>query len=306
MEEIEKGLPIGEFPADYQAGFVTIIGKPNVGKSTLMNALVGEKLSITSHKASTTRHRIFGILTGDNFQMVYSDTPGLIAPAYELQKNMMHQVNMALEDADLILAITDELKPGVDEELLEVLQKLKLPVLLVINKIDKSSQEKTAEKVAAWKMALPQAEIMAVSAKEPFNVEGVFEWLKERLPVHPPFYPADQLTEQTERFFAAEMIREKVFQYLEKEIPYSTTVLIEQFKESDEMLRISALLIVERNSQKAILLGHQGKTIKKIATNARLEMEKFFDKKVFLETYVKVEEDWRKNKNKLKRLGYEA
>lgn len=306
MEEIEKGLPISGFPADYQAGFVAIIGRPNVGKSTLMNALMGEKLSITSHKASTTRHRIFGIITGENFQLVYSDTPGLISPAYELQKNMMQQVNMALEDADMILAITDDLKPGTDEELLEVLKRTEVPALLVINKIDKSTQEKTKEKMEAWKMAMPGLEVIAVSALETFNVEGVFAWLREKLPTHPPYYPADQLTEQSERFFAAEMIREQVFHHLEKEIPYSTTVQIELFKDSEDLLRISALLYVERNSQKAILLGHQGKTIKKIATTARLEMEKFFGKKVFLETYVKVEEDWRKNKNKLKRLGYEA
>jgi GTP-binding protein Era len=305
MEEIENGLAISAVPEGFKAGFVAIVGKPNVGKSTLMNALVGEKLSIVSHKASTTRHRIYGIFSGENFQMVYSDTPGLIKPAYELQKNMMHQVEMALEDADLVLAITDDLKPGVDEELLEVLNKVNLPILLAINKIDKSNQESTEKKMEDWKQALPQIDLMAISALENFNVEGVFHWLLDRLPVHPPFYPLDQLTEQSERFFAAEMIREQVFQYLEKEIPYSTTVLIEQFKDSEELLRISALLFVERNSQKAILLGHQGQTIKKIATNARLEMEKFFQKKVFLETFIKVEEDWRKNKNKLKRLGYE-
>lgn len=304
MEEREEGMPISGFSPEYQAGFVAIIGRPNVGKSTLMNALTGEKLSITSHKASTTRHRIFGIMTGENFQMVYSDTPGLIAPAYELQKNMMHQVQMALEDADLILAITDNLKPGIDEELLAVLKKVEVPVLLVVNKIDLSSPEKIKEKSDAWKEEMPDLDILAVSAKESFNIEGVFAWLKERLPKHPPYYPADQLTEQSERFFAAEMLRERVFHFLEKEIPYSTTVAIEQFKDTEELLRISALLVVERNSQKAILLGHQGKTIKKIATGARLEMEKFFGKKVFLETYVKVEEDWRKDKIKLKRLGY--
>lgn len=306
MTEIEPGLPIKDFPENFKSGFIAIVGRPNVGKSTLMNALVGEKLSITSHKASTTRHRIFGILSGADYQLVYSDTPGLIQPAYELQKSMMHYVDQALEDADILLAVTDTLKPGCDPELVELLQASSLPKILVINKVDKSTQSDIEQKITDWKTALPELHVVAVSAKEKFNLEGVFEFLLDNTPLHPPYYPLDQLTEQTERFFAAEMIREQVFAHTEKEVPYSTTVRIETFKETPEILRISALLIVERNSQKAILLGHQGQTIKAIATKARKEMEKFFDQKVFLETYVKVDEDWKKDKLKLKRWGYEA
>jgi len=269
-----------------------------------MNALVGEKLSIVSHKASTTRHRIFGILTGADYQVVYSDTPGLIQPAYELQKSMMHYVDQALEDADVILAVTDNLKPGADPELAEILKASTLPKLLVINKIDKTNQEETEKKMADWKEVIPDLEILAVSAKEKFNIEGVLSYMLAHIPVHPPYYPLDQLTEQSERFFAAEMIREQVFGQLDKEIPYSTNVVIDSFKDEPEILRISAILYVERNSQKAIMLGHQGKNIKNIATRARHEMEKFFDKKVFLETFVKVSENWKTEKIKLKRFGF--
>lgn len=304
MNEIEPGLPISGIPEHFRAGFVAILGKPNVGKSTLMNALVGEKLSIVSHKASTTRNRIYGIMSGEDYQLVYSDTPGLIKPAYELQKSMMHFVDSALEDADQVLAITDCLKPGTDPELLELLTAIKLPVLLVINKIDKSTQEEIEQKINDWKEALPDVEMLAISAKEKFNLEGLMAWVLEHTPLSPPYYPTDQITEQSERFIAAEMIREQVFSHTEKEVPYSTAVLVESFKDSAELLRISAVLYVERNSQKAILLGHQGSTIKKIATKARLEMEKFFGKKVFLETYIKVEEDWKREKRKLKRFGY--
>jgi GTP-binding protein Era len=303
MNDIEPGLPISNIPENFKAGFIAIVGKPNVGKSTLMNALVGEKLSIVSHKASTTRNRVFGILSGDNYQLVYSDTPGLIKPAYELQKSMMHFVENALEDADLVLAVTDCLKPGTDPELLEILSSVTLPVLLVINKIDKSTQEEIVQKIEDWKAALPEVEILAVSAKEKFNLEGLLSWILEKTPLSPPYYPLDQLTEQSERFIAAEMIREQVFSFTEKEVPYSTAVLVESFKDTEELLRISAILYVERNSQKAILLGHQGSTIKKIASKARVEMEKFFGKKVFLETYIKIEEDWKREKRKLKRFG---
>lgn len=304
MNGIESELPVSNFPENFKAGFVAIIGKPNVGKSTLMNALVGEKLSIVSHKASTTRNRIYGILSGENYQLVYSDTPGIIRPAYELQNSMMHFVENALEDADLVLAVTDCLKPGVDEELMEVLSKVQIPVLLVLNKIDKSSQEEILQKMADWKAALPELEILAVSAKEKFNLEGLLAWLLEKTPFCPPYYPEDQITEQSERFLAAEMIREQVFAFTEKEVPYSTAVVVESFKDGEEILKISAILYVERNSQKAILLGHQGSTIKKIASKARVEMEKFFAKKVFLETWIKVEEDWKREKKKLKRFGY--
>ena len=304
MTEIEKELPTANIPDNFKSGFVAIVGRPNVGKSTLMNALVGEKLSIVSYKASTTRHRIYGILTGENFQIVYSDTPGLIKPVYALQNSMMQVVDQALEDADIILAVTDGLKPGVDPELLEILKASELPKLLVINKIDKTTQEETETKMAAWKEAIPELEVLAISAQEKFNLEGIMAFLLEHTPIHPPFYPLDQITEQTERFFAAEMIREQVFAKLEKEIPYSTTVEIESFTETPELLRIGALIIVERNSQKAIMLGHQGKTIKEIATKARLEMEKFFGQKVFLETFVKVDENWKSEKKKLSRHGF--
>ena len=304
MTDIEKGLPVAPVPKDFKSGFIAIVGRPNVGKSTLMNALVGEKLSIVSYKASTTRNRIYGILTGENFQLVYSDTPGLIKPAYELQNAMMHYVKQALEDADIILAVTDGLKPGVDPDLLEILKASELPKILVINKIDRSTQEDTEIKMAAWKEALPELHVLAVSAQEKFNLEGIMAFVLENTPLHPPFYPLDQITEQTERFFAAEMIREQVFAKLEKEIPYSTTVEIESFKETPGLLRISALLIVERHSQKAIVLGHQGKTIKEIATKARLEMENFFGQKVFLETFVKVDENWKSEKRKLSQHGF--
>ena len=306
MTPIDSGLPIANVPDNFRAGFIAIVGRPNVGKSTLMNALVGERLSIVSHKASTTRHRIYGILTGDNYQLVYSDTPGLIQPTYELQKTMMHYVDQALEDADMVLAVTDTLRPGVDPELVELLEKISLPKVLVINKIDKSQQADIEQKIKDWKDAMPALEVLAISAKEQFNTESVFNFLLEKTPLHPPYYPLDQLTEQTERFFAAEMLREQVFSHLEKEIPYSTTVLIERFKDEEDMLRISAVLVVERQSQKAILLGHKGETIKKIATKARLGMEKFFQKRVFLETFVKVDADWKKEKNKLRKWGYEV
>lgn len=303
MEETNPGaLPV--VPADFKAGFVAILGRPNVGKSTLMNALVGERLSIVSARASTTRHRIYGILSGENYQLVYSDTPGLIEPAYELQRSMMHYVETALEDADMVLAVTDCLKKGADPELARVIREITVPVLLVINKIDKSQPAETSEKIAEWQADFPGLEILAVSAQEKFNLEGIMHFLLSHTPVHPPYYPLDQLTEQSERFFAAEMIREQVFARMEKEIPYSTTVQIEQFKDSPELLKISAVLYVERTSQKAILLGHEGRSIKAIATAARKSMEDFFGKKVFLETYVKVEENWKTEKNKIRRFGY--
>lgn len=306
MIEIEPGLSIPEVPPDFKSGFIAIVGRPNVGKSTLMNTLVGEKLSIVSHKASTTRHRIFGILSGENYQLVYSDTPGLIQPGYELQKAMMHQVSQALEDADIVLAVTDMMRKGVDPELLELLKKVEIPCLLVINKVDKASQEEVVEKMKEWNKALPEVPVVAISAKEAFNHEAVLQFLLEKAPTHPPYYPLDQLTEQSERFFAAEMIREQIFAHLEKEIPYSSTVLIEQFKDQEDMLRIWAQIVVERNSQKAIVLGHGGETIKKMATKARLAMEKFFGKRVFLQTFVKVDPDWKKEKNKLRKWGYEV
>lgn len=304
MNEMEPKENEAAKAENFKAGFVAIVGKPNVGKSTLMNALVGEKLSIVSNKASTTRDRIFGILSGEHFQLIYSDTPGLIKPAYELQEAMMKAVNRALEDADMVLAVTDCLKEGVDEELWSILKKISIPYILVINKIDKSNPESIQAKIEAWKTAIPDVTLLAVSALEGFNLEGIMNFLLEKAPVHPPYYPLDQLSEQSERFFAAEMIREQVFAYLSKEIPYATAVEIESFKDLPEILRISALLRVERESQKAILLGHKGSTIKTIATKAREEMERFFGKKVFLETFIKVDPNWKTDKKKLERLGY--
>lgn len=306
MTVIEPRLPIPPVPEDFKSGFIAIIGRPNVGKSTLMNALVGEKLSIVSHKASTTRHRIFGILSGENYQLVYSDTPGLIQPGYALQQTMMHYVAQALEDADILLAVTDMMRKGVDPELLAVLKEATVPCLLVINKIDSCDQAAVVEKMAEWKKEMPELDMLAVSARESFNLDAVMQFLLEKAPQHPPYYPLDQITEQTERFLAAEMIREQIYSHLEKEIPYSTTVLIEQFKDQEDMLRISAQIVVERQSQKAIVLGHGGETIKKMATKARLAMEKFFDKRVFLQTFVKVDPDWKKEKNKLRKWGYEV
>lgn len=306
MTEIEHGLPIPPVPEDFKSGFIAIVGRPNVGKSTLMNALVGEKLSIVSHKASTTRHRIFGILSGENYQLVYSDTPGLIQPGYALQQAMMHYVSQALEDADILLAVTDMMRKGVDPELLSVLKEVAVPRLLVINKIDSCDQAAVVEKMEEWKKEMPELDMLAVSARESFNLDAVMQFLLEKAPHHPPYYPLDQITEQTERFLAAEMIREQIYSHLEKEIPYSTTVLIEQFKDQEDMLRISAQIVVERQSQKAIVLGHGGETIKKMATKARLAMEKFFNKRVFLQTFVKVDPDWKKEKNKLRKWGYEV
>lgn len=304
MKEMEPLENQASQEPNFKAGFVAIVGKPNVGKSTLMNALVGEKLSIVSNKASTTRDRIFGILSGENFQLVYSDTPGLIKPAYELQEAMMKAVNRALEDADIVLAVTDCLKDGVDEELLAILKNVFIPYILVINKIDKSNPASVQAKMEAWQAALPHVSILAVSALEGFNLEGIINFLLENTPLHPPYYPLDQLSEQSERFFAAEMIREQVFAFLSKEIPYSTAVEIESFKDLPDIIRISALLRVERESQKAILLGHKGATIKTIATKAREAMEQFFGKKVFLETFIKVDPNWKTDKKKLERLGY--
>lgn len=290
----------------HKAGFVSIVGKPNVGKSTLMNAMVGEKLSIITSKAQTTRHRIMGILNGADFQIVYSDTPGIIEPKYALHKSMMRFVNVSLEDADIILFVTDIYEKHDEDDVLRKLARIDhIPVYVLINKIDLAPQEEVEAKIQYWKEQFPAAkEIIPVSALKLFNTEKIFNLLKENLPVHPPYYDKEDLTDKSERFFASEIIREKIFLNYKKEIPYSTEVVITSFKEEDKLIRIAAEIYVERDSQKGIIIGPQGKMLKKVGSEARADMELFFAKKVFLETFVKVEPDWRSKEKKLDRFGY--
>ncbi|MFC0655615.1 GTPase Era [Mongoliitalea lutea] len=290
----------------HRAGFVNIVGKPNVGKSTLMNVLVGERLSIISSKAQTTRHRIMGIMNDDNYQIVFSDTPGMLKPKYELHKNMMSFVNMSLEDADVILFVTDLFET--DEEIEDVIEKINhsgVPVLLVINKIDLSKENQLEEVTAYWTQRIKAETVIPISATESFNTERILQEILDRIPVHPPFYDKDELTDKPERFFASEIVREKIFLNYKKEIPYSTEVAIEDFYEEDSIIRVRAVIYIERNSQKGIIIGEGGKALKKVGTQAREDMEKFFGKKIFLETFVKVAENWRKDKNKLRRFGYD-
>lgn len=291
----------------HKAGFVNIIGKPNVGKSTLMNILVGERLSIISSKAQTTRHRIVGITNTEDYQIVFSDTPGMLKPKYELHKSMMGFVNLSLEDADVILFVTDLYET--EEEIEEVIQRINnsgIPVLLVINKIDLAKEGQLDEVTSYWTQRVKADVVIPISAKENFNTEKILHEILEKLPVHPPFYDKEELTDRPERFFASEIIREKIFTNYKKEIPYSTEVGIEDFHEEETIIRIRATIFCERNSQKGILIGDKGKMLKKVGTEAREDLEKFFGKKVFLETFVKVEQDWRKNKLKLKKFGYDT
>ncbi len=287
----------------HKAGFVSIVGKPNVGKSSLMNKLVGENLSIITAKSQTTRHRIMGILNGEDFQIVYSDTPGLLEPKYELHQAMMSYVKVSLEDADVVLLIV-ELEEKYDEQLFERFKKLKTPLLLLVNKIDLAKGSQVTDKIDYWKSLLTPAEIIPVSAKTGENLNLVLEAIKKQLPEHPGFYPKDNLTDRSERFFAAEIIREKIFLNYEQEIPYSTEVSIDSFKEEDAIIRIRAVIFVERDSQKGIVIGKAGSSLKKVGTDARQDLEKFFGKKIFLETHVKVADNWRKEKLKLKHFGY--
>ena len=290
----------------HRAGFVNIIGNPNVGKSTLMNALVGEKLSIVTAKAQTTRHRIMGIVSGEDFQIVYSDTPGILKPNYRLQQNMMNFVDAAIGDADIILYVTDTVEKGdKNAEYIAKLQKLECPVILCLNKIDISSQERVVELMQWWKEQLPKAEIIPVSAQERFNLESVLEAVRSRLPEAPAWFDKDQFTDRNLRFFASEILREKILENYGEEIPYSCQVEIEQFKEGEERYDISAVIYVMRDSQKGIIIGKQGAMLKKVGTQARLEMEDFFQKKVFLSTFVKVDPDWRTSRRELRRFGYE-
>ena len=292
-------------PKPHRAGFVSIIGKPNVGKSTLMNVLVGERLSIITSKAQTTRHRILGILSGADFQMIYSDTPGIIQPKYELQNAMMSFVYASLEDADVILFVTDIYEKHDEEPVVERLRRTDVPVLLIINKIDQATQEDVEAKMAYWREHMPNAaEIIPISALNAVGTEGVFDAIMQRLPVHPPYYDKEELTDKPERFFASEMVREKIFKLYKKEVPYSTEVVIEEFKEEDQIIRVRGIIYTERASQKAIIIGNKGEAIKKVGTWAREEMEKFFQKKVFLELHVKVNENWRADPKMLNRFGY--
>ena len=289
----------------HKAGFVNIIGNPNVGKSTLMNAFVGEKLSIITSKAQTTRHRILGIVNGDDFQVLFSDTPGIIKPAYELQESMMSFVKSAFEDADVLLYMVEigeqELK---DEAFFNKIKNSKIPVLLLLNKIDKSNQEQLENQVQVWTEKVPNAEIIPISALEGFNVKEVFNRIIDLLPESPAFYPKDQLTDKPERFFVNEKIREKILIHYKKEIPYSVEVETEEFTEEENIVRIRSVIMVERDTQKGIIIGHKGSAIKRVGAEARKDLEKFFDKKVFIELYVKVNKNWRSDKNQLKRFGY--
>lgn len=300
---------IETYTPDHKAGYVSIIGKPNVGKSTLMNQLVGERLSIITSKAQTTRHRIMGILNGvhngQEFQLVYSDTPGIIKPQYRLHESMMSFVRGSLEDADVILFVTDIFEKHDENDVLERLQKAQTPVLLLINKIDLATPEQVNEKIQYWQENFKAEAIIPISALNAQNIDQLFEAIVSRLPVHPPYFPKDELTDRPERFFASEIIREKIFLNYKKEVPYSCEVVIMGFKEKDDIIVIQSEILVERATQRAILLGEGGKMIKKTGIMAREELERFFGKKVFLEQYVKVEPDWRSKERALKRFGYE-
>jgi GTP-binding protein Era len=289
----------------HKAGFVNIIGNPNVGKSTLMNAFVGEKLSIITSKAQTTRHRILGIVNGEDFQIILSDTPGIIKPAYELQESMMDFVKSAFDDADILIYMVEigekELK---DESFFNKIKGLKIPVLLLLNKIDTSNQDKLEEQVKLWSEKVPNAEIFPISALEEFNVKEVFNRIVELLPESPPFYPKDQLTDKPKRFFVNETIREKILLNYKKEIPYAVEVETEEFIEDDNIIRIQSVIMVERETQKGIIIGHKGSALKKVGVEARKDLETFFGKQIHLQLFVKVNKNWRSNSKQLKRFGY--
>ena len=289
----------------HKAGFVTIVGNPNVGKSTLMNLLVGERISIATFKAQTTRHRIMGIINSDDAQIVFSDTPGVLKPNYKLQESMLAFSESALKDADVLLYVTDVVeKPDKNSEFLAKVVKMDVPVLLLINKIDLSNQKDLEALVAAWKEILPEAEIYPISAKARFNVDNVLARIKSLLPESPPYFDKDQWTDKPARFFVTEIIREKILLYYDKEIPYAVEVVVEQFKETEKNIRISTVIYVERESQKGIIIGHQGVALKKVSTEARKTLEKFFDKSIFLEIFVKVDKDWRNSTRRLENYGY--
>ena len=290
----------------HRSGFVNIIGNPNVGKSTLMNALVGEKLSIVTAKAQTTRHRIMGIVNGEDYQIVYSDTPGILRPNYRLQENMMDFVRTAIGDADIILYVTDTVeKPDKNQEYVLKLKDLQCPVIVVINKIDLSDQPRVLQLMEYWKEQLPQAVVIPASAAHQFGMEAIMAQIQEKLPPSPPWYDKDTFTDRNLRFFASEIIREKILLNYGQEIPYSCQVEVESFKEGEQRYEIAAVIYVMRDSQKGILIGKGGAALKKLGTESRLEMEDFFQKKVFLSLYVKVDPDWRESRKELRRFGYE-
>ncbi len=289
----------------HKAGFVNIVGNPNVGKSTLMNLLVGERISIATFKAQTTRHRIMGIVNTDDMQIVFSDTPGVLKPNYKLQESMLAFSESALADADILLYVTDVVEmPEKNMDFLEKVQKMTIPVLLLINKIDLTDQKTLGETVEKWHSLLPNAEILPMSALNRFGADILLNRIKELLPDSPPYFEKDQLTDKPARFFVSEIIREKILLYYDKEIPYSVEVRVESFKEDKDLIRISAVIYVERNSQKGIIIGHQGVALKKVSTESRKALEKFFGKKIFLETFVKVDKDWRSNQRELDSFGY--
>lgn len=290
----------------HKAGFVNIVGNPNVGKSTLMNLLVGERISIATFKAQTTRHRIMGILNTDDMQIVFSDTPGVLKPNYKLQESMLNFSESALVDADVLLYVTDTIEqPDKNQEFMEKVRRLDIPVLLLINKIDLSNQEDLVKLVDQWHEMLPKAEIIPVSAKARFNVDAVMKRIRELIPDSPPYFGKDQLTDKPARFFVTEIIREKILLYYDKEIPYAVEVVVEQFKEEAKSIHINAVIYVERDSQKGIIIGKQGKALKKVATEARKTLEHFFQKTIYLETFVKVDKDWRSSDKELKNFGYQ-
>lgn len=289
----------------HKSGFVNIVGSPNVGKSTLMNRLVGEKLSIVTSKAQTTRHRILGIVNEEDYQIVFSDTPGVVNAAYKLHENMMDYVNASLQDADILLFITDTKENDMNHaETLEKIKKMKVPVICLINKIDLTDQARVEERMAFWQEKLPNAQVFPISALHDFNVEKVWQTILDLVPESPAYYDKEEISDRPMRFFVSEIIREKLFLHTDKEVPYSCQVEIEEYIEEPNLTRIRALIIVERDSQKGIVIGKGGEMLKKIGREARLEIEKFIDQKVFMETFVKVDKDWRSTANKLKKYGY--
>ncbi len=305
FESINKFRFIFNFVDMHKAGFVNIVGNPNVGKSTLMNQLVGERISIATFKAQTTRHRIMGIVNTDDMQIVFSDTPGVLKPNYKMQEMMLAFSESALADADILLYVTDVVEnPEKNMDFLDKVKKMTIPVLLLINKIDESDQNKLGDVVEKWHALLPNAEILPISAKNKFGIDMLLKRIKELLPESPAFFDKDQLTDKPARFFVSEIIREKILLYYDKEIPYSVEVRVERFKEDEQRIHINAVIYVERDSQKGIIIGHQGVALKKVNTESRKALEKFFGKKIFLETFVKVDKDWRSSQRELDAFGY--
>ena len=290
----------------HKAGFVNIVGNPNVGKSTLMNLLVGERISIATFKAQTTRHRIMGIVNTDDMQIVFSDTPGVLKPNYKLQESMLDFSKSALTDADVLLYVTDVIeKSDKNQNFIDKVNLLDIPVLLLINKIDLTTQENLEKIVAEWHALIPKAEILPISAKAKFNIQPLMKRIKELIPDSPPFFEKDQLTDKPARFFVSEIIREKILLYYDKEIPYSVEVLVESFKEEQKTIHISSVIYVERESQKGIIIGREGKALKKVSTEARKELERFFNKSIYLDVFVKVDKDWRNSDKELRNFGYQ-